>query len=116
MMWRAFCAAPGRPAGDGSGGAVIEPGLGDPHGALFGGRKALGASGTAVPDPFALDGVEAESGAARGTGSPAAGRVGMSDGGEVTKLFATRQPEGCRCHRAWKLSYPGGDPGEPCRT
>ena len=71
---------------------MIEPLLGDPHGALFGSGKALGTSGATVPDSLALDGVEAESGAAGGTGSPAAGRVGMNHGGEFTKLLSLKQP------------------------
>jgi len=65
--------------------AMIEPLLGDPHGALLGSRKALGTSGATVPDSLALDGVEAESGAAGGTGSGATGRMGMNHDGEVTR-------------------------------
>ena len=71
---------------------MIEPRLGDLHGAFLGSRKALGAGGATVPGPIALDGIEVESGAAGGTGSPAAGRVGMNHGGEFTKLWAARQP------------------------
>ena len=72
--------------------AVIEPRLGDSHAALLGARKALSAAGATVPDPLAFDGVEVESGAAGGTGSPAAGRVGMNHGGEFTKLLSLKQP------------------------
>jgi hypothetical protein len=72
--------------------AVIEPRLGDSHAAFLGARKALSAAGATVPDPVAFDGVEVESGAAGGTGSTAAGRVGMNHGGEFTKLFTVRQP------------------------
>jgi len=72
--------------------AVIEPRLGDSHAALLGARKALSAAGATVPDPVAFEGVEVEGGAAGGTGSTAAGRVGMNHGGEFTKLFSVRQP------------------------
>ena len=82
--------------------AVIEPRLGDPRSAFLRIGKALSAGGATVPDPLALDGVEVESGAAGGTGSPAAGRVGMNHGGEFTKLLATRQPT-----RAFLAAKPG---------